>query len=838
MRHYRSAGLRIALAAVFLLFVAREAFPCTANKVFPTPPDPPNSARVGETSRHRIAEGGPGPAGNFTVEIFQGSFFLPISNYTYGSTEFDLTVPLNAPLGAYIARCTQVSGPGVATGTFTVLPAVQTPTATATPTFTFTPTRTATPPGPTPTPTPTSPGASPTPTPTSPGPQPTPPRGSLDVAPDILAAGARGHRHIIRGANFDSRTTVSTPADVRLEGLRVLSPTRLEILLSTRPGTPAGPRVFSVSTPGFPTGTVVITVIPAESLSAPVAVTAAAVLFPRRGAFVAAGERVFARGILTVTGSGPITGSWQFDGFPYERFDVYAFGGQPVPIESKVPIPEAADGDHFITLVVDHPQAVRSEPVLILRVAKRAARMRLIEPGEGVVVGDARVFRWTVVPGAQSYEILISPRDDEVPQTLAFRVGGGIWKPTPGQWKTITSGQMFWAVRAIFPVDVRGALTPWRPLTVTPSQVTLALVPPESESSVIRLSWRGGSGGLLYRVILFEQVSDGSPRTVMEALTFEPTYHLSSRLLREVPTRLLYRVEALAPGGRLVGQSPAGRVDLPAGLAAPPALLRASAHGGLSATHPPSGGRWSSRDPAIRFEWSGHADPASASLLLDGVDVTALSTRQEGRLSYVPALPLSSGLHEAVARLGDEEWRWIIRAGSSPQLQPQQNVQIPPPETLPVTEDDEDEEDANLEWRVDLSGLVTVKSDAGDTAHATLSSASSFYRETAWSLEESVELAGHHDFDPSHTVQDSRSWLVRGGVGDEARWRADAMVGYSPPETVEGLQLLTAGFARGGAEARFSTPLGKFTGYTSFDDQLSGLFTSTYPESQKIRVAA
>lgn len=324
----------------------------------------------------------------------------------------------------------------------------------------------------------------------------------------------------------------------------------------------------------------------------------------------------------------------------------------------------------------------------------------------------------------------------------------------------------------------------------------------------------------------------------MEALTFEPTYHLPSRLLGEVPTRLLYRVEALAPGGRLVGQSPTGRVDLPAGLGAPPALLRASGHGGLSSTHPPSGGRWSSRDPAIRFEWSGHADPATASLLLDGVDVTPLSTRQEGRLSYLPALPLSSGLHEAVARLGEEEWRWIIRAGSNPQLQPQQNVQIPPPETLPVTEDDEDEKDANLEWKVDLSGLVTVKSDAGDTAHATLSSAASFYRETAWSLEESVEIAGHHDFDPSHTVQDSRSWLVRGGVGDEARWRADAMVGYSPPETVEGLQLLTAGFARGGAEARFSTPLGKFTGYTTFDDQLSGLFTSTYPESQKIRVAA
>ena len=640
-------------------------------------------------------------------------------------------------------------------------------------------------------------------------------------------------RLIIAGSNFTDRTTVSTPSDIRLEVLRVLSPTRLELLVSNALGTPAGPRVFTVSTPGFPTGTVVVTVIPERSLSAPVSVTTAAVVFPRRGAFVAPGDKLFARGILTVTGTGPITGSWQLDGFPYERFDAYAVGGQPLPLESRVPVPIAGDGDHFLTLVVDHPQLVSSEPVLIIRVARRAAELRQIEPRDGSVSDGPRVFRWTIVPGAQAYEVLVSPVADETGETVRVRVGGGIWNPTADQWKTVGAGSKFWAVRPIFPVDVRGTLTPWRPLTVTPDQVAVSgLGSARDPEGRTRLSWRTGAPGLLYRVVLEE-----ARGAVSQALTFETSYLLPDRLSRGAPRSLSCRVEAVTPGGRVIGRSDTVNVTLPPGRAAPPGFVRARS-AGLTAEPLAAGGSWTPRRPAIGFRWAGTAGAAEPMLFVDGVDVTPLAVRDEMSLRYVPPLPLAAGTHEVLAFLGAEELAWTVRSGTV-RAATAQAVPIPPPDpAVPDLGDEELDEERTLEWKIELSGLVTVKSDADDTAHATVSSSASFYKESAWSLEESIELAGHHEFNAEHTVQDSRSWLIRGGVGDEERWRADGLVGYAPPESVDGLQLLTAGFARGGTEARFSTPLGKFSGYTTFDDRLSGLFTSTYPESQRIRVAA
>jgi len=105
-----------------------------------------------------------------------------------------------------------------------------------------------------------------------------------------------------------------------------------------------------------------------------------------------------------------------------------------------------------------------------------------------------------------------------------------------------------------------------------------------------------------------------------------------------------------------------------------------------------------------------------------------------------------------------------------------------------------------------------------------------------WSLEETVDFAGHHQVDPQTTTQDSRSWVIGAEAG--GRWSAAGTVGYSPPTIGEGTQLLNPGLVRGGAEVRFGTPFGKFSGYGSFDNDLEALFTSTYGSEQRLRLAA
>src|SRR5262249_46759364 len=266
--------------------------------------------------------------------------------------------------------------------------------------------------------------------------------------------GSQRVRLILAGDGFTAATNVETPPDIHIDRLTVLSPTRLELFVSNRVGTPSGPRVFVVTTPAVAlrraggaagsSGTVVVTVIPIDSLAAALSVTTAAVVAPRPGTFVAEGERMYARGLLATTGTGVILGAWLLDGVPFERFEAYTSGGAPVEVLAKSPIPLDAVGDHFLQLVVDHPQDVASERVLVLRVFRRSGRLRAIEPVEGAVATEPARFRWTLVPGAQSYEVVFSSEPDEAPDALRFRTAEGEWTPSGRQWRQIGEGLRFW----------------------------------------------------------------------------------------------------------------------------------------------------------------------------------------------------------------------------------------------------------------------------------------------------------------------------------------------------------------------------------------------------------
>ncbi len=792
----------------------------------------PNVGFPGQTLNGVRVTTRPLPASGATVTFFPAGLTpTNLRNDSGGFLLFDLTIASNAAPGNYAGIYFQSSEGTVSNpNAFTVIAQPPTPLPSATPT--------PTPPSPTPTQTPTpTPPLSPTPTPPFPGPTPVP--GGLQIAPDTIAEGTRFVRLIIAGTSFGPTTTVQTPSDIRLDRSNVLSPTRLEIFVSNAVGTPSGPRVFFVSTPGVSSGSVVVTVIPANSLGAPVSVTTSAIVFPRPGAFVSPGDQLFARGLLAVTGSGPILGSWNMDGAPYERFNVYASGGQPVPVESKVPIPILTDGDHFLQIQIDQPQAALSEPVLILRVPRGASQIRLVEPADGVVASEPRPFRWTLVPGAQAYEIVFSPEaaqwepnvEYEIklspdvakgPASRIFRSVQGLWEPTREEWGWIGAGTKFWAVRPIFPVDVRGPLTPWRRVAITPVTASLALLTPslEREKGLALLSWKGGSPGLLYRVLFFR---GDSREPVFSALTFRPQYPLRRFLLGDEPERLHYQVEAIAPGGVRVGRSAFGQVELPRSQGR---IWTAALAAEVTSRNPPDGSQVQTTRPTIGARWSGQVALTEISLVVDNVDVTGAAVLGAGSIDYVPPLPLSPGVHTVRLKLGPSVTTWQFQV--SPPSPPAAPGGAGPGRAA-----------AGADWRLELSGFVSVISgnapNERDTAHLTVSSASSFVG-SAWSLQETVDLAGHQELnEPRQTVQDSRNWVVRAGVG-RGQWRADALVGYSLPGAADGLQLMTPGFSRGGAEVQLTTPLGKIGGFGTFDDRLPGLFSSTLGGKQRVRM--
>jgi hypothetical protein len=608
----------------------------------------------------------------------------------------------------------------------------------------------------------------------------------------------------------------------------------LEIFVSNDVGTPSGPRILFVSTPQGPSGTVTVTVTPPDYLGAPASVTTAAVVFPRTGSMVSPRDQIFARGLVAATGTGPIHGAWTLDGQPYDRFVIHAAGGLPIPVGSEVPVPISEEGDHAIRLEIDQPQRLVSGPVLILRAPRSESSLRLIAPADGTVVRRARTFSWTPVPGAQAYEVVFQPREQETPGPLRFRTTANTWQPSAPEWGRVEqiregkdpsmAGRLFWSVRALFPGDVPGRSPPPRALQIllAPQGIPSQAQEAPAGGGGVRLFWKGGSRGLIYRIGFFRPGEGAEP--LFSALTHRTHYTVPPPLLDGISGAMRYRIEALAPGGETLAASGLRSVRVPTRT-----RHGSGPAGGLSAltSHSPqNASRFPGRHPELTATWSGRAKTAESVLLLDGTDVTPLSLLSVEAVRFRSLLPLAPGEHSVLLRFGERtaRWKFVVEA------------QAETPPAIPTAESAQAAV-APGDWRVDMAGFVTLVSgsDAArpDTAHLTVSSSALFAGQAAY-LHETVDLAAHHELEESRTLQDSRNWIVRAGTGTD-KWRADALVGYSPPSTTAQAHLLSTGLVRGGAEVTIKTPLGRFGSYGSFDPRSTGQVSSTAGAEQRVR---
>jgi hypothetical protein len=636
---------------------------------------------------------------------------------------------------------------------------------------------------------------------------------------------------VIAGEGFGPGTEVVPPPDVRLDGLQVLSSDRLEVYFSTAPGTPSGPRAILVRTgagnrTALAVDSVVITVLPVSYVGASVSVTTAAIVHPRNGSFLGVGDTVFARGLLAVTGTGPIRGTWALDGVPYESFEVHANGGGlPLAVESRVPVPIGEDGDHTLELSVERPQLLSSR-IGLTRVPATAARMRLVEPVDGAVVGAARRFRWTLVPGAQAYEVVVSSEAGAQAETRRHRVVGAEWSPSAGDWAELRSlartsgGRLTWSVVPVFPGGVSGNASVARAFVVVPDALAWSpgLTARAGGGGAVDLEFVPAGPGLLHRLVL----RDSRGRTVGTALTGAGRYRATVRRIPRLQGAEEVLVEALAPGGVVLAR--VGPVGLPS-------LALASARGEPAAAGeieflPPERARVVTPQPVISARWDVPVPAADVALLVDDVDVTDVSRVTATSLEYGALLPLAPGRRTARVRVGRAEREWTFDVARA------QEAQAPGPEAGPLA--------PPLDWRVEASGFVRLVSGSSagqeDTGHATVSSAGSL-RGTGWSVDETVELAGRHDFAKGSTVQTSRGIVVRGSV-DAGAIRISTQVGFSPQDATEGMQVQTTGLALGLGGLSIETPIGKLSASGSFDDDLDAALSSTTGERQKIRMFA
>lgn len=662
------------------------------------------------------------------------------------------------------------------------------------------------------------------------------------IVPPSVAVGTDGASITLLGQGFrPGHRLVPRSSSVRVLSFAVVSPTTATATVRILPDAPPGPVRLDVE--GFDQTTArqyppppPLLLYPSGGLAGPLAVRDAAVVFPMAGTLLTPGQPLFARGILSTTGTGTVIGTFLLDGIPFDSFTVVVTGGEPAKVEARVPIPFTYTGTHDLQIEILHPQRFRSGAVRLVGSPDSRTALQLIAPEDDAVAVSVPTLRWTHVPGASRYEVLW---EQEGTAPLAFDAAGDSWTPNSTDAARMGTGRARWTVRPLFPGDVAGAAAPWRSITVIGAAVKLRLDPEEPGPlpGSIRLRWSGGAEGLLY--LLEFTPSEGEGRPLLRALTKSPHY-----LLRNLPGGglLEVRVTPLAPSGRPLGEPARGRLTPnPLGLLREGAVVRyVTGPALLQETSPPDGGVVENFRPPIGARWTGTVSPDDVVVLLDDVDVSAMVSFLPGGFDYTPVLALREGNHAVQLSLDGADFRWSFTVRASGR-KPSSGEKTGLGEKASSKEAGEKGGFPSGSWTAQVGGILTEVSgsgpEEGDAFRLTLSAQSDLGK-GGWFFKDTLDASFRHDFErPRHTQNESRNWVLEGGF-QGPKGGVVGKAGYVNPDFLAGTRLVSPGLARGGASVVFATPAGKWGVYGSFDDTLPGLGSGTGAGEVRVRAAS
>lgn len=661
-------------------------------------------------------------------------------------------------------------------------------------------------------------------------------------------AGTRASVFRLTGMYFQQGASVRASSPfITIENVSVLSPTMADLTLSVRSDAPAGPYILMLTNPDggtTPSGGTLL-VYPPSSLGAPLGVTAAAIIFPPQGTIIAGGSAVYPRGLLATTGTGTIVGTWNFDGVPFDRFIVTVTGGMPAEVRTHVPVPISFNGGHNLELVIETPRHAVSPSVEIVEAVDSVSRLTIFGPADGGIVGPDRpaTFRWSLVPGASGYAIEFAPgigtpgAPDNPLQLKRIRTSDSEWVASRRELDSLGIGAQRWRVRAIFPGEAEGEPTEWRRLVLLPATLTLVVQPPVVVAGGrTSVRWSGGIAGVLYRV---EFLAPGG-KVLFSALTSRPEYTLPPSA-DPLPEGFTVRVTALGPGGIVLGTSaqPASPGSSRAN-SKPHVMLAQQSSATVTSTEPANGGSVTTSQPVIGAAWSGSVPTDQVSMVIDSTDVTAVATITASSIRYETLLPLENGQHTARLALGTALTTWTFNvqttaAEATPEAAAAGTTpgETPPP-AAPTTS-------WNRDWAVTPMGTLTaIHSDVPGTVDELRAQVSALtdLSNGKTSAKVTGDISVKHEFDdPNRTVQESRNWLTQFGA-TTGSIQEQAIIGFAPPDFVDQSELLSTGVARGGAEGKIIAPYGTAAYFETTGFRPVGVVAGNFGPDQKVRAFA
>lgn len=506
-----------------------------------------------------------------------------------------------------------------------------------------------------------------------------------------------------------------TPAtDVAVLRVTRISSTLMTALIAVGPKAATNLRAVDVvnpdgtSTAGFPINGIPGTSQPlriqsSNSLGAPLSILTLAVTHPRDGTVVMQGQELNAEAILGGAGTGTVIGQWVWDGNVVEQFSASIVGGQSSSVQTRQSLPTYYLGVHTLQLRMVQPNQIATRTISIVINPGDWRLEALIAPAYGAMFpsGHPPLLRWAPVPAAAKYQVGFSDRPLFATITKWYEVVDNHWQVPDQVWNKEPEGELFWTVRTVETSGLTRKPVPMRSIFHSPdgSLTATQSAPGRTAAGNTLLEWKPLSKGVFYRVTV-SQDRDGK-QVVRKYLTSAAQLDLRTIDRGMEPGKTYFwQVDALSSSGRLLISGPqqsfvAGpgpkaalrgkdgevlqlaSLDLPITRSADYAITRFSAppclRGGcfLAAAYfdltsqitkrtPEPDSSVTQSQPVISVEFQSKVNPLDVSLMIDDLDVTAMSQIEDTKITYTPAMPLSNGSHGVNLILGSEGASWKI----------------------------------------------------------------------------------------------------------------------------------------------------------------------------------
>ena len=673
---------------------------------------------------------------------------------------------------------------------------------------------------------------------------------------------------VITGANFRPGAQlllggVAGNANISIGSSTVLSSSVIMATVSVAPQAGAGPLTVDVmnadgtSTLRAGSGRSIF-ITASNSLAAPLQVQTIILTNPRDGVLLQQGDEVYGTALLAGTGTGVVTGEWLWDGMVSEQFTARLVGGESASLRTMHTLPTLQVGEHALAIRVTGPTLLQTKTISVVVNPSPWQEIRLLEPqpSELFLADAAPKLRWTIVPGADKYQVGFSSKPYFSSVSRWYDVRDTSWQVPDDVWSKLPPGTLYWTVRAVElsgearrPALLRSIVrTRKDALTATTAQ------PKAARSGAPLLEWQPLDEPAYYRVTLSSDAEFAN--VIRRYLTRAASVDLRvARTKMQAGQTYYWRVEAFTADGHWLLTGPRHSFVAPPGARA--ARLRPEPYLVAAAGDPPAPPSLKemivSRSPSpnqsvadMRPQVLIGFKPASSlenlTLTVDDLDVTGMASLEGEQLSYQPFFRLQAGEHSVAVVLGSATESWTFQVADSAAPAAAAPVGTAPPAVARPTATDA--EPATAQSQVPVPAVAKpgapatapgphVASQIGMNTQWVSGSAADT---TAINLAQQIAAAsGRWKFEangtgvanalyspePRHFMGHFNNYIGR-TTYEHGPWGADLRFGILTPSIYSGSELVTTGSARQGVDPSVRTPAGTFGFFANTDDGAAG----------------